>query len=737
MFKQFCLLTTALIIVSTGLMAGCGSDKKHANNVPATLQGTVAIGKPLVGNIYIKSADGAVQTVELQASDKGQYSIDVEGMALPLLIAAQDSGETITIYSIAYRYGTANVTPMTNLILALASGKNPADLFNITDVKGTAPLSEIDSINEIDLQRAKKSVKDLFVDAMPLLKDFDPLTDGFTATSQGFDKLLDMVRMEVTTVTKPTPTGPVEELACGLTIGGSSFTVTTLEDLESKLDTIKEILNALDFIPPVLQSVAVTPTSYDFVTNPAPVTVTASVSATDDVNLATVSIVLASPTLLADGTGDSKTIDLVWDAAEKKYLGTLVCADDLEKGRWKVGKIILSDASGNTAIYTITDNSQTKYLIDNGLLDLPASTISVCGIDLLPLPVAGEISLVSVSIQPTGTINVASQDVDVTVTVRTAGKPVKVWVACHNFMDNQAVVTNPMPAAPQFRAAAVDVPDEEGPSMFKLQELTKTADNTFTGTITMKKTDYNGTWLIGQISLVEGSSAVFYEAQPQENQDPGLPLSYQKMQCPDEGDQPEEGDENQTIEIHEPGSEDLIDEPCTYEATGIAAVSFVLAGGIEKETPLPPPSCDYTMTGMTSDAAETIDVSETNVEVSVMVLTTGNPEEVEVAFSIAGGEVEEVGPPAENGPKLKLTRQASDPNVFTGKLTITNADMNGTWIADSVILTGAQQEQTPACAVIYAVMPDQEDPPQPVYGTDGVVTTITAIAFEVTGGISE
>lgn len=117
------------------IVAGCGggggggpaggdnTQTAGGSNGPITLQGVVASGKPLAGySVEVTSLGGISQSGELTTTDaQGRYSITLSSwMQPPFAIAARKYpvGSTYPhLLSFSERGGTANVTPLTSLLV--------------------------------------------------------------------------------------------------------------------------------------------------------------------------------------------------------------------------------------------------------------------------------------------------------------------------------------------------------------------------------------------------------------------------------------------------------------------------------------------------------------------------------------------------------------------------------------------------------------------------------------------
>src|SRR5690554_4539508 len=135
------VLGAGLITVGL-LLGGCGgssSDKAGTkkDTTPAnvqTLTGTEAVGNPIAGGtLTAKCADGSGFTNAVTTQADGTWSGTVANGALPCALQVTGGTPSVTLHSIATQAGNVNITPLTDLALALQvntlSGQSLADWF--------------------------------------------------------------------------------------------------------------------------------------------------------------------------------------------------------------------------------------------------------------------------------------------------------------------------------------------------------------------------------------------------------------------------------------------------------------------------------------------------------------------------------------------------------------------------------------------------------------------------------
>ena len=201
----------ALLGLSVLFIQGCssGSDTTDSGSETNTsssssttpLAGVAAVGAPLAGaTVILVDAAGTTKTVTADA--EGAYTFDnVGAMTAPFLLKASGvvGGEEQTIYSALDEKPTPgetavlNATPMTNAVVAQLSDGDPAKLFAAPTTMGTF-------IKPADMGAAKQKIMAVLEDQIKEQgldpSKFDPFKTPFKANSSGFDKMLDLVKMQ-------------------------------------------------------------------------------------------------------------------------------------------------------------------------------------------------------------------------------------------------------------------------------------------------------------------------------------------------------------------------------------------------------------------------------------------------------------------------------------------------------------------------------------------------------------
>ena len=178
-------------LIAFGLLtSGCGgssssSNKPDSSKNAVSMQGTAAIGSPIAnGTLTAKCSDGSGFTNTVTTQANGAWSGTVTSGALPCALQITGGTPNVTLHSFATQAGNVNITPLTDLALALATSSVPADWFN--NSKPTASLLAAISNLETALKDANFTLPS---------GSFDPFTAPFTATTtDGWDQLLEQIK---------------------------------------------------------------------------------------------------------------------------------------------------------------------------------------------------------------------------------------------------------------------------------------------------------------------------------------------------------------------------------------------------------------------------------------------------------------------------------------------------------------------------------------------------------------
>ena len=194
--------TTAAILLSSLLLlvSGCGGGGGSPPAPAVTVSGVAAAGSAIVGTVSLK--DSAATPKELTftttAASGGAFSFEVTGLTKPFMLkvtgVAGTGGSSYTLYSLAADQGTANINPLSNLVLAVAASRG--DLENLY---GSSDRSRMQNI-ATSLGQALLEVRATlapFAQAYPVVATANPITDSYTANGSGLDGMLDLVSITV------------------------------------------------------------------------------------------------------------------------------------------------------------------------------------------------------------------------------------------------------------------------------------------------------------------------------------------------------------------------------------------------------------------------------------------------------------------------------------------------------------------------------------------------------------
>lgn len=229
-------LWNAAKMAMAGMMAAvvlvaCGGSSGSSTPAATTVSGVAAAGAPLIGKAWLKDSLGVVKGPIDIASD-GSFSFDAAGLTAPFLIQADGTagGQGFLLHSVATGTGTANVNPITNMVVAAAAGgKDPATVFGST-ASGSAP--DVANINQTSVDAAITAIKKMLA---PLLtafsaSDIDPLKGVYVAdpTKNNLDAVFEAVKITVIPSSTAASTFTVENKLTGDTIASGATTTTAI-----------------------------------------------------------------------------------------------------------------------------------------------------------------------------------------------------------------------------------------------------------------------------------------------------------------------------------------------------------------------------------------------------------------------------------------------------------------------------------------------------------------------------
>src|SRR6185369_14749401 len=225
-------ITRLLVLGTTAaalMMGGCSSSGSPAS---PTVSGIAATGAPIAGQVRLKDSAATPKEYTASTNSDGSYAFNVAGLTPPFIVKVDwtNSAGPQTLISFANGPSTANITPLSQLIVATAAGgTDPATLYTSWDPAARSQVAN-------GLAAATSEVKTRL---QPLLAaysvNYDPITGPFAANQTGMDAMLDAVKISIAagtvTVTNRTTGGtifaaPVMNLASG-SISTDSIPVAT------------------------------------------------------------------------------------------------------------------------------------------------------------------------------------------------------------------------------------------------------------------------------------------------------------------------------------------------------------------------------------------------------------------------------------------------------------------------------------------------------------------------------
>lgn len=146
-----------------------------------TLEGTAAVGAAIVdGTVTARCADGSGFTEAVSTGTDGSWSGDIDSEALPCALQVSGGEPLVTLHSYAGAAGIINITPLTDLVLALATTQTPQEWFNSFDG------------SSVDIGTASGTLLDTFsANGFVIPATGNPFTTPFVTDGTGWDGLLD------------------------------------------------------------------------------------------------------------------------------------------------------------------------------------------------------------------------------------------------------------------------------------------------------------------------------------------------------------------------------------------------------------------------------------------------------------------------------------------------------------------------------------------------------------------
>jgi hypothetical protein len=190
-----------LALAATWVFSACGGSSSPAT---VTVSGVAATGAAIAsGAVTLKCASGASYTTS--TGSDGKFSVNVSGVALPCLAQVSyvdGAGATQKLRSIVTAAGNANITPVTELVVANLTGGTAAtafDNFNATTVKGYTAANIATAVAAVKTYISGLGVSVSSFPTDPIGTAFVPARTG--VTGDAVDAMLDAFKAKLGSTT--------------------------------------------------------------------------------------------------------------------------------------------------------------------------------------------------------------------------------------------------------------------------------------------------------------------------------------------------------------------------------------------------------------------------------------------------------------------------------------------------------------------------------------------------------
>lgn len=195
--KRLALALSSVLAAFTLSACGGGGSASSPSalgtpQVGKTVSGVAAVGRPLIGTIYLTDSATPSRTVSVPITADGTFSFSeatLQGLKAPYLLKAIEPTGT-TWYSFAATRGLANINPLTTVAVAAATGSG--DTESLAQFYATHDPAAMGALS----RRLPAAVSDLTTALKPLLSIYgaagaDPLSGSYIVNQQGLDGFLD------------------------------------------------------------------------------------------------------------------------------------------------------------------------------------------------------------------------------------------------------------------------------------------------------------------------------------------------------------------------------------------------------------------------------------------------------------------------------------------------------------------------------------------------------------------
>ncbi|HEY6873906.1 MAG TPA: hypothetical protein VI298_14370 [Geobacteraceae bacterium] len=176
----------AATIIAAGFIAGCGSG---GGTAASTVSGVAATGAPMSGTVYLKDAAGSPEMSAQINPQTGAFAFDVSGKTPPFMI------RTGALYSMSGGSGTANINPLSNLMVANTTGFGNMSAMTsfYKNPDGTTMRAMFGNLSTARLQMRQTMGSLLTAYGVA---NVDPITSPY-AIGRGLDLMFDNVAMSI------------------------------------------------------------------------------------------------------------------------------------------------------------------------------------------------------------------------------------------------------------------------------------------------------------------------------------------------------------------------------------------------------------------------------------------------------------------------------------------------------------------------------------------------------------
>lgn len=220
------ILAVWMMLIATGLLAGCGGGGGSSSNIPVVaaskVSGVAATGSPIVGTVYLKDSSNPTKELTQTINSDGSFSFDVSGLTAPFILKAVGSanGQSYTLYSFSGSTGTANINPLSHLAVVQAiGGSDPATLYS---APSAAQLAAIKAALANVITQIQTLLAPVLTDYGVAGRNF--ITDSYLANHSGLDLLFDYISISVSGGTLTVTNKLNSATILVTTVGGTTLT---------------------------------------------------------------------------------------------------------------------------------------------------------------------------------------------------------------------------------------------------------------------------------------------------------------------------------------------------------------------------------------------------------------------------------------------------------------------------------------------------------------------------------